>query len=458
MKAYSAYKASGVPWLGEVPGHWNGKRLRDCVEGCANGVWGDEPDGDGNDIPVIRVADFDRKRRQVREYETVRNVEPSQRNGRALSSGDMLIEKSGGGEQQPVGMVVSYEGPDGAVCSNFVARMAPRDGIVSRFMVYLHAHLYISRVANISVKQTTGIQNLDSTAYLSERCFVPTVNEQQAIADYLDTETARIDELIREKDGLIALLDEARRSFVSSVLSGDTLPGSPSGNEWAPHLPSGWQIKRLKHLAQVRSGIAKGKDTEGRQTVELPYLRVANVQDGHLDLEEVSTIKIDANAVERFTLQAGDVLMNEGGDYDKLGRGALWSGEVSPCLHQNHVFAVRPVQDELSEWLAAITQTRYAKFYFMNNAKQSTNLASISQTNIKELPVLLPPKKVRDGLLAKAREEAQAIAELIAHTQDEIGLLKELRAATIADAVLGRIDVRTADAAGWQATSNNPSV
>ncbi len=182
MRPYSAYKPSGVPWLGNVPSHWAGMRMRDCIEGCANGVWGDDPQGDGNDIPVFRVADFDRERRQVREYETIRNVEPSQRNGRALVAGDMLIEKSGGGEQQPVGMVVSYEGPDGAVCSNFVARMTPRDGIVSRFMVFLHAHLYASRVTNISVKQTTGIQNLDSMAYLSERCFVPTVGEQRLIA------------------------------------------------------------------------------------------------------------------------------------------------------------------------------------------------------------------------------------------------------------------------------------
>ena len=79
----------------------------------------------------------------------------------------------------------------------------------------------------------------------------------------------------------------------------------------------------------------------------------------------------------------------------------------------------------------------------MNNAKQSTNLASISQTNVKELPVLLPPKKVRQELLAKAKSEGKAIAELVAHTRDEIALLKELRAATIADAVLGRVDVRT---------------
>lgn len=443
MKPYASYKPSGVPWLGEVPGHWDGKRLRDCVEGCSNGVWGDEPDGGEDDIPVIRVADFDRDRRRVVEYETVRKVDSSQRGSRGLIPGDMLMEKSGGGEQQPVGMVVSYLVPEDAVCSNFVARMRSREGVVSRFMVYLHAYLYASRVTNISVKQTTGIQNLDSTAYLSEACFVPPPDEQTAIADYLDAETARIDTLIDEKDELIGLLREARAGRISELISGDGLPGSPTSDPWAPHLPEGWQFKRLKHLAQVRSGLAKGKDSGGNATVELPYLRVANVQEGHLDLREISTMPVEVDAVERFSLVEGDVLMNEGGDYDKVGRGAVWTGEISPCLHQNHVFAVRPVQRDLSEWLSAITQTQYAKFYFMNNAKQSTNLASISQTTVKELPILLPPKAQRDALLATLGAELAAYDDLIAHTNDEIALLKELRAATIADAVLGRVDVRT---------------
>jgi type I restriction enzyme S subunit len=95
----------------------------------------------------------------------------------------------------------------------------------------------------------------------------------------------------------------------------------------------------------------------------------------------------------------------------------------------------------MSEWLAAVLQTQYAKFYFMNNAKQSTNLASISQGNVKELPVLLPPKQQRQALLTQLRTEQAALDELTTHTTEEIALLKELRAATIADAVLGRIKV-----------------
>ncbi len=270
----------------------------------------------------------------------------------------------------------------------------------------------------------------------------PPTSEQQAIADYLDTETAHIDALIRGKDGLILLLGEFRQSVISELLSGEHLPGSYSGCDWVPHLPTGWVLKRLKHLGDVRSGIAKGKDNTGEVTVEVPYLRVANVQDGHLDLETVSTIQVVEADIARYLLQPGDVLMNEGGDYDKVGRGAVWNGEVSPCIHQNHVFAVRPVEEGLSEWISASTQTKYAKFYFMNNAKQSTNLASISQSNIKELPLLLPPALQRASLLAEVRNQTARIDDLIEHAKAEITLLKELRAATIADAVLGRIDVR----------------
>lgn len=316
----------------------------------------------------------------------------------------------------------------------------PVDGLNSKFIAYalMAGQDFIRSRANVTL---IPILNQESTKRI--QLPVPPLDEQQAIADYLDTETARIGTLMREKDELLGLLREARSSLVSELISGDSLPGSPTGNEWVPHLPTGWELKKLKHLGQVRSGLTKGKDSEGKETVELPYLRVANVQDGYLDLREILTIPVEIDAIERFSLMEGDVLMNEGGDYDKVGRGAVWTGEIFPCLHQNHVFAVRPIERELSEWLAAVTQTQYAKFYFMNNAKQSTNLASISQGNVKELPVLLPPEQQRKALLKQLRNEQAALDDLIAHTNDEFALLTELCAATIADAVQGRIDVRT---------------
>jgi type I restriction enzyme S subunit len=193
----------------------------------------------------------------------------------------------------------------------------------------------------------------------------------------------------------------------------------------------------------VRSGLAKGKKHDAStETLELPYMRVANVQDGHIDLTDVAMLEVASDDVERYSLVVGDVLMNEGGDYDKLGRGAVWEGAISPCLHQNHVFAVRLDDVAWAPWVSALTRTAYAKFYFMNNSKQSTNLASISQSNVKEWPVVLPPEDVRDRLLEQLSTELQRTDDLIEHVELELKALAELRSATITDAVLGRIDVR----------------
>lgn len=153
-------------------------------------------------------------------------------------------------------------------------------------------------------------------------------------------------------------------------------------------VPEGWKRQPLEQVAEVRSGVAKGK-TGLKDPVCVPYLRVANVQDGHINLEEVKEIEIERDKLERFSLKKGDVLMNEGGDFDKLGRGDVWLGQIEPCLHQNHVFAVRPDQELMdSFYLAALAASNYGKTYFLSCAKRSTNLASINSSQIKEFPVL----------------------------------------------------------------------
>lgn len=430
MKPYPDYKPSGVAWLGDVPGHWEVEKIKHLAS-----LVGSKIDGTGAKLPYIGLEHVQSGTGQfVIDVEGMQTEAESTVN--TFEGGDVLF-----GKLRPY-LAKAVVAESSGICSSEFLVLRP-NAMVSAYMknsLLLDGFIRTVDAATFGSKMPRADWNFISQL----RLLRPPLDEQQAIADYLDTETARIDALIREKLGLVGLLGEARQSFVSELLSGEDLPGTPTGNEWVPHLPHGWELRRLKHLAKVRSGIAKGKDTEGQETVELPYLRVANVQDGHLDLTEVSTIEVDAGDAVRYLLQPGDVLMNEGGDYDKLGRGALWSGEVSPCLHQNHVFAVRPFELEISEWLASVTLTRYAKFYFMNNAKQSTNLASISQTNVKELPVLLPPPAMRIELLQRVKREADSLDALIHHAKAEIALLQELRAATIADAVLGRVDVRSA--------------
>ncbi|MPS37162.1 restriction endonuclease subunit S [Vibrio sp. VGrn 2] len=199
-------------------------------------------------------------------------------------------------------------------------------------------------------------------------------------------------------------------------------------------VPNGWERKPLEKVAEIRTGVAKGKKGL-KDPIEVPYLRVANVQDGHIDLSEVKTIKIERHQLERYSLQVGDVLMTEGGDFDKLGRGDVWQGQITPCLNQNHVFAVRPNnQILLPYFLAALSGSNYGKTYFLSCAKRSTNLASINSTQLKEFPVLLPP-------LPEQRKIAKTLStwdKAIATTEKLIETSKQQKKALMQQLLTGK--------------------
>jgi type I restriction enzyme S subunit len=135
--------------------------------------------------------------------------------------------------------------------------------------------------------------------------------------------------------------------------------------------------------------------------------------------------------------------MNEGGDFDKLGRGHVWDRQIDPCITQNHVFAVRP-RTVSSSWVNAITGSNFAQFYFMTRSKQSTNLASISSTNLMELPVILPPESEQQSILTFIADQTARFDTLTTEAQRAIDLLQERRTALISAAVTGQIDVRGA--------------
>lgn len=175
-------------------------------------------------------------------------------------------------------------------------------------------------------------------------------------------------------------------------------------------IPEGWIRTPLHEVAEVRTGLAKGKSNL-RDPVELPYLRVANVQDGHIDLSEVKVIQVERSQVRRYSLVPGDILMTEGGDFDKLGRGDVWNAQIPKCLHQNHVFAVRADHSRVEPaFLAALAASHYGRNYFLGCAKRSTNLASINVSQLRAFPVLLPPLAVQKRIATILNAWNQAIS------------------------------------------------
>ncbi len=196
-------------------------------------------------------------------------------------------------------------------------------------------------------------------------------------------------------------------------------------------IPVDWFIRPLAKVAHIQTGVAKNSNTKISDPVSVHYLRVANVQDGYLDLSDMSEITISRSDLRRFLVLPGDVLMNEGGDRDKLGRGAIWAGQFSPCVHQNHVFAVRCRKELSPKFLNAWTRSSYARQYFVTAGSQTTNLASINKSSLGNLSILLPPTLAEQEAIAGALSDADAwiesLEQLIAKKrQIKQGAMQEL--------------------------------
>ena len=181
-------------------------------------------------------------------------------------------------------------------------------------------------------------------------------------------------------------------------------------------VPSGWSLKNLDSLAVIQQGISKGKKYKNVKTVFHPYLRVANVKDGYFDLSEIKEIEIPATDLERYAVLENDILITEGGDPDKLGRGCIWTGQVCKPVFQNHVFRIRTDVSLLSpRFLFNYLQSHKAKTYSLNSAKQTTGIASINSSQVKETPILLPPIS-----------EQNSIAKILGTTDKVIQLTEKL--------------------------------
>lgn len=177
-------------------------------------------------------------------------------------------------------------------------------------------------------------------------------------------------------------------------------------------LPEGWIWCRLGEVANIFGGLTLGKKYN-EELVEVPYLRVANVQRSYVDLTHVKTIWVPASEALKYQIGLNDLLVNEGGDFDKVGRAAKWKEEISECIHQNHLFRVQSLA-KTYDWLLNVINSDDSRKYFLRGYVKTTNLASISSTTLKNLPVPLPP-------LA----EQQAIIEAVEQAMGKLGQLRE---------------------------------
>jgi type I restriction enzyme S subunit len=315
----------------------------------------------------------------------------------------------------------------GIVSGHYIC-FRPRHGEDGRFLNWLlRSNVYALEYERMSRGVRPGQIEIDNDELHGLRIALPPLDEQRRIADFLDVETARIGRLLSTRERQSMGLDELVASRISAVV--------PSRGEVA--------FVRLGYLTSIQSGVTVDANREaGPDSVTLPYLRVANVQDGHLTLDSITEITVPRATARASTLQPGDVLMTEGGDLDKLGRGAVWNGEIENCMHQNHVFAVRPNRNRLSpEYLALMTRTAYARAYFESTGTKTTNLASTSSSKIRDFRVPLISLADQANVVAETNDWLSGISKIQEMLAVQRDLVAERRQALITAAVTGAITV-----------------
>ncbi|MBD8736869.1 restriction endonuclease subunit S [Sphingomonas sp. CFBP 13706] len=327
-----------------------------------------------------------------------------------LRSGDILVATSSG-SLSVVGKAARVKADEQATFGAFCKVVRPGErvdpGYLSHFFQTDHYRRRVSALAagaNINNLRNEHIDDL-------ELALLPLADQRRiaAILDKADAIRARRRVGLADADAL------ARATFLN-------LFGDPVSN------PMAWPEMRLDEIADVRSGITKGRKPSSAPARPVPYMRVANVQDSHLDLSEIKTIDATEAEIARFALQAGDILLTEGGDPDKLGRGAVWAGELAECIHQNHIFMVR-VRDAAAmppAFLSALIGSARGKRYFLKNAKQTTGIASINRTQLAAFPALVPDPDVLTRWAVANRGVERARSGLITALADADALYASL--------------------------------
>ncbi len=207
-----------------------------------------------------------------------------------------------------------------------------------------------------------------------------------------------------------------------------------------PSLPNGWMWVKLGNLCDIIGGVTKGRKLEGKNTISLPYLRVANVQDGYLDLSVIKYIEVLPEDLEKYRLVSGDILYTEGGDRDKLGRGTIWRNEISDCIHQNHVFRARTFQQLIkSLYISYFSQTQTARNHFFKHGKQTVNLASINMTVLSNLPIVLCSTVEQKLILDEIESRLSVCDQLEATLTENLNKAEALRQSILKRAFEGKL-------------------
>ena len=435
--AYPAYKDSGVEWLGEIPAYWEKTRIKYVLHQIIDTEHKTAPFYPDGEYLVVRTS----------------NV----RNGQLVLEDAKYTDYEGfrewtkRGKPEPGDILFTREAPAGEAClvpENLPLCLGQRMVLfrVNHQMLDEHYGIWslyggIAAEFITSLSQGATVAHFNMADIANIPLLLPPLEEQAAIASFLDRETAKIDALITKKERLIELLQEKRTAIISHAVTKGldlTVPLKDSGVEWLGEIPAHWDVAPVYARYSVQLGKMLNQEAV-RGVASAPYLRNANIQWDRFDLTDLLEMDFDSSERRKYALIPGDLLVCEGGE---VGRTAIWQGELTECYFQKTVHRLRSLRNtEEGRFFFYVLYTAAKRGVFVADGSKNT-IAHLTAEKLKKHRFAFPPYQEQQAIASYLDRETAKIDALIAKIREGIEKLKEYRTALISSAVTGKIDVR----------------
>lgn len=436
--------------MSDLPPGWEWAALGDIAESVKNGIYISRPGAMPDGVPILRINAVRPAELRLDEIRySGKGIKNLQSEGALLEPGDLLFTRYSGSRDYVGVCAITPDNVDPLTYPDKLIRVRLKE-VVPKYAMFAFSSPSVRSVVESSLCTTAGQVGISGANLKAVRIPLAPLAEQRRIVAVLDDRLSRVDASESILRTVTERIEQMRDQYIAAACTGSlaltaglsashpTYVGVQDGE--LPPLPGNWKWARLAEIADVVGGITKDtKKQTGVDLPEVPYLRVANVQRGRLNLDSVTLIRVPIDKVRQLRLQTGDVLLNEGGDRDKLGRGWIWEGQIPECIHQNHVFRARIRDNQLDPKLLAWHANTFGKGWCERNGKQSVNLASISLSKIRLLPVPVPPRKDQAALVALIEEHLAELDRLGEALHRALRRSEYLRRSLLAEAFAGRL-------------------
>jgi len=351
-----------------------------------------------------------------------------------LRNGDVLVNSTGTGT---LGRVALYNSSEQAFADGHVTILRDTQGrIEPRFLTYTLSIRQEELTVNCSEGSTNQIE-LSRSRLGGLALLMPPLAEQRAIADYLDRETARLAALVSVKERQLSLLAEKRRSLITRAVTRGLDPDAPrreSGLAWLGEVPGHWKVMHLKRvLALMDYGISESVNPEGAIAV----LRMGDIQSGQIHFDNLGFVE-DVDPC--LLMEPGDLVFNRTNSLDQIGKVGLFRElQAFPVTFASYLVRLRCSNRITPEYLCYLLNCMTVLAWARSEALPAIGQANLNPNRYSYLRIALPPLEEQRAIVAHVEAETTKLDALRAATERTRALLKERRAALIAEAVTGRL-------------------